>query len=343
MEVSLWFWAIFLIVISVMLALDLGVFNRTPHAVTAREAAIWSAVWVSLSLLFNLGIYFYGGSEPALQFLTGYLVEKSLAVDNIFVFVLIFTAFAVPQVYQHRVLFWGIIGALILRAILILSGSYLVENFHWILYVFGAFLLFTGIKLFRERNDHDDDMSDSIAVRLLRRVMPVTDEFRGSSFLLRERGKWIATPLFVVMAVVVVTDVVFAVDSIPAIFAITQDPFIVLTSNVFAVLGLRAMYFLLADVIRRFYYLRHGLSVILVFIGIKMLLIDIYKIPIFVSLGVIVAVFAVAILASIRRDEADHAGEAAIVISSSIDPEGQPQLPVQKESATMYSNSEGGE
>ncbi len=323
MEVSLWFWAIFLVVITVMLALDLGVFNRTPHAVTAREAAIWSAVWVSLSLLFNLGIYFYAGSEPALQFLTGYLVEKSLAVDNVFVFVLIFTSFAVPPVYQHRVLFWGILGALVLRAGLILSGSYLVENFHWVLYIFGAFLLFTGIKLFRERNDHDEDMNESLGVRILRRVMPVTDEYRGSSFLLREGGKWIATPLFVVMAVVVVTDIVFAVDSIPAIFAITQDPFVVLTSNVFAVLGLRAMYFLLADVIRRFHYLRHGLSVILVFIGVKMLLIDIYKIPIVASLGVIVAIFAVAIFASVRRDE----GPAPPVVLSSSDDERAPDGP----------------
>ncbi len=303
MDVTLWFWAVFLLFIAGMLALDLGVFNRTPHAVTIKEAAIWSGVWVSLALLFNLGIYLYAGSEPALQFTTGYLVEKSLAVDNIFVFVLIFTAFAVPQVYQHRVLFWGIIGALVLRGGLILSGSYLVKNFHWVLYVFGAFLLFTGIKLFRERNEHEADMSESLAVRLLRRIMPVTNEYEGHRFLLRDAGTWVATPLFVVMAVVIVTDIVFAVDSIPAIFAISQDPFIVFTSNVFAVLGLRSMYFLLADIIRRFFYLRHGLSVILVFIGVKMLLIDIYKIPIAVSLGVIVAIFAIAIAASIRRSE----------------------------------------
>ncbi len=321
MDVSLWFWALFLLFISGMLALDLGVFNRTPHAVTVREAAIWSAVWVSLSLLFNLGIYLYGGSEPALQFLTGYLVEKSLAVDNVFVFVLIFTAFAVPPIFQHRVLFWGIIGALMLRAGLIFSGSYLVKNFHWVLYVFGAFLLITGVKLYRERNEHDADMSDTLGVRILRRVMPVTDEFRGHRFLLRDGGKLIATPLFVVMTVVVVTDIVFAVDSIPAIFAITQDPFIVLTSNVFAVLGLRSMYFLLADVIRRFHYLRHGLSVILVFIGVKMLLIDIYKIPIFVSLGVIVAIFAVAILMSVRETPArPEDDETASPSSTAIQP-----------------------
>ncbi len=301
MDVSLWFWALFLLFIAGMLALDLGVFNRTPHAVSMKEAAIWSGVWVSLALLFNVGIYLYAGSEPALQFLTGYLVEKSLAVDNIFVFVLIFTAFAVPQVYQHRVLFWGIIGALALRGVLILSGSYLVKNFHWVLYVFGAFLVITGIKLFRERNEHEADMSDTLGVRILRRFIPVTNEYHGQRFLIRDAGKWVATPLFVVMAVVIVTDVVFAVDSIPAIFAITQDPFLVFTSNVFAVLGLRSMYFLLADVIRRFFYLRHGLSVILVFIGVKMLLIDLYKIPIVASLAVIVAIFAIAIIASIRR------------------------------------------
>jgi len=301
MDVSLWFWALFLLFIAGVLALDLGVFNRTPHTVTLKEAALWSGAWVSLSLLFNLGLYFYAGSEPALQFLTGYLVEKSLAVDNIFVFVLIFTAFTVPGVYQHRVLFWGIIGALVLRGALILSGSYLVEHFHWVLYIFGAFLLFTGIKLFRDRHGHDEDMSESLAARLLRRVMPVTDEYRGHRFMLRDAGRWVATPLFLVMSVVIVTDIVFAVDSIPAIFAISQDPFIVFTSNVFAVLGLRSMYFLLADVIQRFYFLRHGLSVILVFIGAKMLLLDLYKIPIAASLGVIVAIFAVAIAASLRR------------------------------------------
>ena len=303
MDVSLWFWAAFLLFIVGMLALDLGVFNRTPHAVTIKEAAAWSAVWVSLSLAFCAGLYLYAGSEPALQFLTGYLVEKSLAVDNVFVFVLIFTAFAVPCIYQHRVLFWGIIGALVLRGALILSGSYLVKHFHWVLYIFGAFLLVTGVKLYRERNGHHADMRDTRGVRILRRFMPVTDEFRGHRFLVRVAGRWIATPLFIVVAVVIVTDIVFAVDSIPAIFALTQDPFIVLTSNVFAVLGLRSMYFLLADVIRRFHYLRHGLSFILVFIGVKMLLIDLYKIPIVASLAVIIGIFAVAIVASLRRDD----------------------------------------
>lgn len=303
MDVSLWFWAVFLLFIAGMLALDLGVFNRVPHAVTAKEAAIWTSVWVSLAMLFNLGIYLYAGSDVAFQFLTGYLVEKSLAVDNVFVFVLIFTAFAVPQIYQHRVLFWGIIGALVLRGALILSGSYLVKNFHWVLYIFGAFLVLTGLKLYRERNGHDANMSDTLGVRVLRRIIPVSEGYRDQRFLFRNAGKWVATPLFVVMAVVIVTDIVFAVDSIPAIFAISQDPFVVFTSNVFAVLGLRSMYFLLADVIRSFHYLRHGLSVILVFIGVKMLLIDIYKIPIVAALGVIVAIFTVAIIASIRQEK----------------------------------------
>src|SRR5690606_22402755 len=270
MEVSLWFWVLFLAVVGVMLALDLGVFNRTPHTVTLKEAALWSTAWVTLSLLFNLGLYFYAGGEPALQFLTGYLVEKSLAVDNIFVFVLIFTAFSVPAVFQHRVLFWGIIGALVLRAVLILTGSVLVERFHWVLYIFGAFLLYTGIKIFRERHgEAEADMNQSLPARLLRRLMPASRRYHDHRFLLRRNGMLIATPLFLVMSVVIVTDVVFAVDSIPASFAISQDPFVVLTSNVVAVLGLRSMYFLLADIIRRFYYLRHGLSLILAFIGLE--------------------------------------------------------------------------
>lgn len=304
MDVPLWFWLAFVALIAVVLALDLGVFNRDAHAITLKEAALWTAAWVSLAMLFNLGIYLYAGSEPALQFLTGYLVEKSLAVDNIFVFVLIFTAFAVPPIFQHRVLFWGIIGALILRSGFIAGGAFLVENFHWILYLFGAFLLFTGIKMYRERDDHEFEVGGNIVLRTLRRVMPVTSGYRGTKFLLRDGGRWIATPLFAVMAMVMVTDVVFAVDSIPAIFSITQDPFLVLTSNVFAVLGLRSMYFLLADVVNRFEYLRHGLSAILVFIGAKMLLIDIYKVPIWLSLGAIGTIFGVAIIASIRAQSA---------------------------------------
>lgn len=310
MDVSLWFWIIFLVIISGMLALDLGVFNRTAHAVSLKEAAIWSAVWVTLAMIFNLGIYFYAGSEPALEFLTGYLVEKSLAVDNIFVFVLIFTAFAVPATYQHRVLFWGIIGALVLRAALIVSGAFLLKHFHWILYVFGAFLLITGVRMFLSRDDEHVDVDQNRMVRLLRRLVPVTSEYHDQRFLIRNKGILMATPLFAVMVVVMFTDIVFAVDSIPAIFAITQDPFLVLTSNVFAVLGLRAMYFLLADVIHRFHYLRHALSLILVFIGTKMLLIDVYKIPIAASLTVIIIIFAIAILVSIWTAEKDSQQQA---------------------------------
>jgi tellurite resistance protein TerC len=308
MDVSLWFWALFLLFVAGMLALDLGVFNRTPHAVSAREAAAWTGVWVTLALLFNLGLYLTSGSGPALQFLTGYLVEKSLAVDNIFVFVLIFSAFAVPPVYQHRVLFWGIIGALVMRGALIVSGSYLVDRFHWVLYLFGAFLVLTGVKLFRERDEHELDVDGNLAVRALRRVVPVSNAYIGHRFLVRDGARWIATPLFVVMAIVMVTDLVFAVDSIPAIFAISQDPFVVFTSNVFAVLGLRSMYFLLADVIQRFAYLRHGLSVILVFIGGKMLLVDVYEVPTVASLGAIVLIFAVAIAASLRAGEQPDPG-----------------------------------
>lgn len=297
-----------------MLALDLGVFNRTAHEVSTKEAALWSITWVSLSLAFNGFIWFYAGGGPALDFLTGYLVEKSLAVDNIFVFVLIFTAFAVPPVYQHRVLFWGILGAIVLRGVLILFGAFLVSEFHWILYAFGAFLVFTGIRIFREREEQEIHVDENIFIRLLRRVIAVRSTYDDQHFMIRDRGRWLATPLFVVMVTVIFTDIVFAVDSIPAIFAITQDPFIVLTSNIFAVLGLRAMYFLIADIVHRFRYLRHGLSVILVFIGTKMLLIDIYKIHTVISLSVIVLVLTTAAVMSMRanrRDERASIGQPA--------------------------------
>ena len=301
---TVWPWLAFNAFVLGMLALDLGVFHRKAHAVTVREAATWSAVWVALALLFNIGIYLWKGQEPALQFLAGYLIEKSLSVDNIFVFVLVFTFFAVPAAYQHRVLFWGILGALVMRGIFIAAGAALLATFHWVIYVFGAFLVVTGIKMALVRGDQIHPDRNPL-VRLTRRLMPVTNGYREDRFVVREGGKWVATPLLLVLLVVESTDLVFAVDSIPAIFAVTSDTFIIYTSNVFAILGLRSLYFLLAGVVEKFYYLKLGLSVVLAFVGVKMLLTDVAKIPIALSLAVIATVIAVAIVASLLRNRRD--------------------------------------
>ncbi|HSL29414.1 MAG TPA: TerC family protein [Anaerolineales bacterium] len=309
-EESIWLWVGFNLFVLALLALDLGVFHQKAHRVSIKEATIWSIVWISLSLLFNLGIYFfwdkiapasdYTNGEAGLAFLTGYLLEKSLSVDNIFIFVVIFTYFAVPAQYQHRVLFWGILGALIMRGILIVIGAALLKEFHWIIYVFGAFLIFTGVRMAIERNEEAHPEKNPI-IKLLRRIMPVTENYEGEQFFVRRMGRVMATPLFLVLLVVESTDLIFAVDSIPAIFAVTDDPFIVYTSNVFAILGLRSLYFLLAGVVDKFYYLKLGLSAVLVFVGVKMLLTDIYKIPIGLSLGVIATILTVSIIASVRR------------------------------------------
>jgi len=310
MDGTIWLWVGFNLFVLVMLALDLGVFHRKSHVVSLKEAAIWSVIWIGLAMLFNLGLYFfwdkisfesaYSNSEAALAFFTGYLIEKSLSVDNIFVFVLIFTFFAVPAVYQHRVLFWGILGALIMRGTLIAVGAALLKEFHWIIYVFGAFLIFTGIRMALHKNEEMHPERNPL-VRLLRRIMPVTENYEGDKFFIRRAGKLMATPLFLVLLLVESTDLVFAVDSIPAIFAITEDPFIVYTSNVFAILGLRSLYFLLAGVVDKFHYLKLGLSVVLVFVGIKMVLVDLYKIPVGISLGVIAGILATSIVASLLR------------------------------------------
>ncbi len=296
----LWPWLAFNAFVLAMLALDLGVFHRKAHEVSLKEAGIWSAVWIALALAFNAGLYLWKGQEPALQFLAGYLIEKSLSVDNIFVFVLIFSYFAVPTAYQHRVLFWGILGALLMRGIFIAVGSALLTSFHWIIYVFGAFLVVTGVKMALVRSDglHPEK---SPLVRLARKLIPVTGEYHGQNFVVRKDGRWWATPLLLVLLMVESTDVVFAVDSIPAIFAITSDPFIVYTSNVFAILGLRSLYFLLAGVVGKFHYLKLGLSVVLVFVGVKMLLTDVANVPIGVSLGVIAGVIAASVVLSIVR------------------------------------------
>jgi tellurite resistance protein TerC len=297
-EQSLGLWVGFNVFVLAMLALDLGVFHRKPHEVHFKEALTWNGVWIALALLFNAALFVWKGPQVGLEFLTGYLIEKSLSVDNIFVFLLIFTYFKVPAMYQHEVLFWGIVGALVMRAIFIAVGITLITQFHWIIYVFGAFLILTGVKLALEKDKEVHPESNPV-LKLFRRLVPVTDQYHGGRFFVRQAGRLMATPLFVVLLVVETTDVIFAVDSIPAILAITPDPFIVYSSNVFAILGLRALYFALAGLMRLFTHLHYGLSAILVFVGMKMLLTDIYKIPIGIALGVVAGILALSILASI--------------------------------------------
>ena len=295
---TVWLWGGFTAFVLVMLALDLGVFHRKAHEVRFREALTWSVVWVALALTFNALIWFWFGPTKGLEFLTGYVIEKALSVDNIFVFLVIFSYFAVPSAYQHRVLFWGILGALVMRAIFIAAGAALITQFHWIIYVFGGVLLLTGVKLFVQRNAHMQPEKNPV-LRLFRRFVPTVPEFHGQRFTVVKAGKRYATPLLAVLVLVEATDLVFAVDSIPAVFAVTQDPFIVYTSNIFAILGLRAMFFMLAGVMDRFRYLKPGLAAVLVFVGAKMMLTDIYKIPIGVSLGVVAGILAVAVVASL--------------------------------------------
>jgi tellurite resistance protein TerC len=295
-------WVIFTVFVVGMLALDLGVFHRKSHAVSIKEATIWSIVWVALSLVFNLVILYWQGREPALEYLTGYIIEKSLSVDNIFVFVLIFTAFKVPAAYQHRVLYWGILGAFVMRAIMIGVGAALITRFHWIIYVFGFFLIYTGIKIAVQKESDHVHIDDNPLVKLVRRKFRMTSHYEGEKFYIRdEMGRIVLTPLVLVLIVIETSDLIFAVDSIPAIFAVTTDPFIVYTSNVFAILGLRALYFLLAGIIDRFYYLRAALAIILTFVGVKMVISEYYKIPIVISLAVILGILALAIVASVIR------------------------------------------
>ena len=298
MDVPVWGWAAVLAVILAMLAVDL-VAHRREHVVSVREAAVWSAIWISLGLGFGVVVWSVYGSQAGGEYFAGYLIEKSLAVDNVFVFALIFSYFAVPRQYQHRVLFYGVLGALVFRAIFIAGGATLLDRFHWILYVFGAFLVITGWRMFRHRNEESDPGRNPV-LRLVRRFVPTTDEYHGQKFWVRKAGKWVATPLFVVLIMVETSDIIFAVDSIPAIFAVTQEPFLVFTSNAFAILGLRAMYFLLADLMHRFIYLKLGLSAILVFVGVKMLLLDVYKVPIGLSLAVIATLITVSVAMSLR-------------------------------------------
>jgi tellurite resistance protein TerC len=318
-EIKIWLWILFGFAVFGMLVLDLGVLNRKAHIISNKEALKWSLVWIAVSLGFNLLILIFQGSERALEFLTGYLIEKALSVDNIFVFVLIFSYFHIAPLYQPRVLKWGIIGAIVMRGIFIFLGLELLHRFHWMIYVFGAFLIITGIKLAVEREEKFEPEKNPV-LRLFKKFFPVTDKVAEQNFFIRKNGTRYATPLFVALLLIESSDLVFALDSIPAIFAITTDPFIVYTSNIFAILGLRALYFLLANLLNLFIYLKFGLSVILAFIGAKMLLAGVYKIPIGLSLGVVFGILLLSILASliyqkkpalINEMEASHSNDGS--------------------------------
>lgn len=314
MQHSIWTWVGFNIFVLAMLALDLGVFHRKAHAVKPREAAIWSAVWVALALVFGAGVAHFMGRQAGLEFITGYLIEKALSVDNLFVFVLIFSYFGVAPENQHRVLFWGIIGALVMRGVMIAAGAALIQQFHWIIYVFGAFLVFTGVRM-AFHDDEEIHPERNPVLRLASRFLPIDYGDHGEKFFVRQKlgpageSRRAATLLFVVLLLIETSDLLFAVDSIPAIFAVTRDPFLVYTSNIFAILGLRSLYFLLADLIGRLHYLKYGLSAVLAFVGVKMLLADIYPIPIALSLGLIAGFLTLSALASLVFPGADEIAE----------------------------------
>ena len=300
MEINYWFWIIFNLFVLIMLALDLGVFHRNLHVVNVKEALVWTGIWIFLAMGFNVLIYFNFGETKALEFFTGYLIEKALSVDNIFVFILIFTYFQVPPQYQHKVLFWGIIGALIMRVIFIFAGVALLEKFHWTIYIFGGFLIYTGVKMLTQK-DKEIEPDKNPVIKWFKRLVPTTNEMQGDRFFVRLNNKTFATPLFVVLIMIEISDLIFAVDSIPAILAVTQDHFIVYTSNVFAILGLRSLYFALANIIERFKYLAVGLALILVFVGIKMVAVDFYKIPIYFSLFIIIFILLGSVLFSLYK------------------------------------------
>lgn len=300
-------WICFNLFVLIMLALDLGVFHRKAHEVTVREALTWTGVWITLAMLFNLFVYHQFGKEKAIEFFTGYIIEKSLSVDNIFVIIMIFSYFHVPKLYQHKVLFWGVLGALVMRVIFIFTGIELIHKFHWLIYIFGGFLIFTGIRMLTAGEVKLAPEKNPV-IKFVRKLFPVTPDFQGDHFFVRINGMRWATPLFLVVVMIEATDLIFAVDSIPAILAISEDPFIVYTSNVFAVLGLRSLYFALAGIESYFRYLKYGLSVILIFVGAKMCLADVVKIPIELSLIIIVFILGLSMLASVviskERNEA---------------------------------------
>ena len=306
-------WIGFTVFVLAMLALDLGVFNRKAHVIGRREALLWVIAWICLAALFNVWIFLHFGSQQGLEFLTGYVIEYSLSVDNLFVFVLLFRYFAVPDSAQHRALFWGILGALLMRAFFILVGAVLLETFHWIIYVFGAFLVFTGVKMLKG-GDVEINPDRNPLVGMFQRFVPATSHYSGAKFFVRQNGRRLATPLLLVLAVIDGTDLAFAVDSIPAIFAITRDPFVIYTSNIFAILGLRALYFLLAAAMREFHYLKFGLGAVLTFVGLKMLGSSYYDVPILASLIMVAAMLGGSIAASALwpPTEARRDGQAGI-------------------------------
>jgi tellurite resistance protein TerC len=294
---NFYFWIGFNAFVAIMLILDLTVFHRKAHKIEFKEALLWSAFWISLAAIFAVIVYFWRGKATSLDFVTGYLIEESLSVDNLFVFLLVFRYFKVPTQFQHKVLFWGIIGALVMRFVFIWAGVALINRFHWIIYVFGAFLVYTGLRLLKTSDD-DVNPENNPVLRTFRKFMPVTKDYEGGKFFVRQPGLY-ATPLFLVLIVIETTDVAFAADSIPAILAITRDPFIVYTSNVFAILGLRSLYFALAGLMDAFHYLHYGLAVILTFIGAKMLLSNFFHLPTVVALGVVAGVLALSVIASL--------------------------------------------
>lgn len=299
------FWIYFNLFVLAMLALDLFVFHRDAHVIRIKEALGWSAFWITLALAFNTMIYYTMGTEPALEFLTAYLIEKSLSVDNLFVFIVLFNYFKIPQIFQHKILFWGIIGALVLRAIFIIVGVALLAKFHFIIYLLGAFLIFTGIKMATTSNEPDINPRANPVVKFISRFMPVTNELVGGKFFVKRENMIFATPLFIVLLMVETTDVVFAMDSIPAILAISRDTFIVYTSNVFALLGLRALYFALAGIMQLFHYLHYGLALILVFIGTKLVLSDIYHFDMRIALLIVGSILALSVIASLLFPKKD--------------------------------------
>ena len=308
MVIDVYVWTGFIAFVILLLAIDLGLFHRNSHEVKIKEALIWSAVWISMALIFNYGVYIFMGKEKALEFLTGYLIEKSLSVDNLFVFIMLFSFFNVNPKYQHKVLFWGILGALVMRAIFIFAGVALINKFHWIIYIFGAFLIFTGIKMLSHKEEQIAPHKNPL-VRLFKKFFPVSDKMHGGKFFVKINSGTVATPLFIVLLVVEFTDLIFAVDSIPAILAISHDTFIIFTSNVFAILGLRALYFALAGITKYFHYLKYGLSAILVFVGVKMVIAGYFKIPIVYSLLTILGILLVSIILSFvfpQKEESIH-------------------------------------
>jgi tellurite resistance protein TerC len=320
-------WISFTLLVLAMLGLDLGVFHRRVHEIRVREALLWTVVWISLALVFNVAVYFWFGSERALEFLTGYLIEKALSVDNIFVFLVLFSYFAVPTALQHRVLFWGIVGALVMRAVFILLGAALLQSFHWVIYIFGGFLVFTGVKLLLQKGSEVHPERNPL-FRRFKRLIPAVGAYRGSRFTVVENGKRLATPLLLVLIAIEATDIVFAVDSIPAVFAVTRDPFIVYTSNIFAILGLRALYFVLAGGVGKFPYFKLGLALVLVFVGIKMTITDIYKVPIAVSLAIVALLLAGCVMLSLLRPQ------TAASVLTRLEPESRPVPLVEEPTGT---------